>query len=101
MKLTRLFQPISIGGLELKNRIKLPAMGIAFEEDAAVSEQTRAFYAARARGGVGLIGVSCTTTQLDRGPLYGLYDDRFLPGLSSLVDVIHSGGARGSVTFSV
>ncbi len=100
-RLRRLFEPISIGKLELKNRIKLPAMGIAFEEDATVSGQTKAFYAERARGGVALIGISCSTTRLDRGPLYGIYDDRFLPGLERLVDVIHENGARAYAQIGV
>ncbi|UCC59823.1 MAG: FAD-dependent oxidoreductase [Dehalococcoidia bacterium] len=93
-RLIRLFEPINIGGIELKNRIKLPAMGITFEEDAKVSEQTKAFYAARAKGGVGLIGISCSTTRLDRGPLFGIYDDSFIPGLSELADVVHDNGAK-------
>lgn len=92
--LSRLFEPINIGRMELKNRIKLPAMGIAFEEDASVSEQTKAFYAERTKGGVALIGISCSTTRLDKGPLYGIYDDRFIPGLTELVDTIHTNGAK-------
>ena len=92
--LEKLFQPIIVGGIELKNRIKMPAMGIAFEADAKVSEQTRAFYAERARGGVAFIGISCSTTRLDQGPLYGIYDDSFIPGLRELVDVIHTNGAK-------
>ena len=35
--------------MELKHRSKLPAMSIAFEEDATVSGQTKAFYDAQAR----------------------------------------------------
>ena len=93
-RLRRLFEPINIGGIELKNRIKLPAMGIAFEEDASVSKQTIAFYAQRAKGGVGLIGISCSSTRLDHGPLYGIYDDRFNTGLSKLAEVIHENGAK-------
>ena len=92
-RLEHLFRPIRVGGLELRNRIKLPAMGIAFEEDAGVSEQTKAFYAERARGGVAIIGISCTATRLSGGPLYGIYDDSFIPGLEDLVNVIHAGGA--------
>jgi 2,4-dienoyl-CoA reductase (NADPH2) len=94
MKLIKLFEPIKIGNMELKNRIKLPAMGIALSEDASVCEQTKACYAERARGGVALIGISCTATRLMKGPLYGIYHDRFIPGLKELVDVIHANGAK-------
>jgi 2,4-dienoyl-CoA reductase-like NADH-dependent reductase (Old Yellow Enzyme family) len=41
MKLTKLFEPIKIGNMELKNRIKLTAMGIALSEDGTVCEQTK------------------------------------------------------------
>ena len=92
--LDKLFETVQVGKLELKNRIKLPAMGIAFEKDARVSEQTKEFYAERARGGVALIGISCSATRLDEGPLYGIYDDSFVPGLVDLVNVIHANGAR-------
>lgn len=94
MKIIKLFEPIKIGNIELKNRIKLPAMGIAIREDGMVCEQTKACYAERARGGVALIGISCTTTRLLKGPLYGIYHDRFIPGLKELVDVIHVNGAK-------
>ena len=94
MKLIKLFEPIKIGNMELKNRIKLPAMGIALSEDGSVCEQTKACYAERARGGVALIGISCTATRLMKGPLYGIYHDRFIPGLKELVDVIHANGAK-------
>lgn len=90
----RLFEPIKIGNMELKNRIKLPAMGIAMGEDGVVSEQAKAFYAARAKGGVALIGLSCTATRLIQGPLFGIFDDRFISGLRELAEVIHANGAK-------
>ncbi|HUV52858.1 MAG TPA: NADH:flavin oxidoreductase, partial [Dehalococcoidia bacterium] len=93
-KLTKLFEPIKIGNMELKNRIKLPAMGIALSEDGTVCEQTKACYAERAKGGVAIIGISCTASRLLNAPLYGIYDDRFTPGLKDLVDIIHTNGAK-------
>lgn len=94
MKLTKLFEPIKIGNMELKNRIKLPAMGIALRDDGMVCEQTKACYAERAKGGMALIGISCAASRLIKGPLYGIYNDRFIPGLKELVDVIHANGAK-------
>jgi len=90
----KLFEPIKIGNMELKNRIKLPAMGIAMAEDGVVTEQAKAFYAERAKGGVALIGLSCTATRLIQGPMFGIFDDRFIPGLRELVESIHANGAK-------
>ena len=93
-RLKKLFEPVKTGNMELKNRIKLPAMGIAQTEDGTVCEQTKACYAERAKGGVALIGISCAVSRLLKGPLYGIYDDRFIPGLKDLVGVIHANGAK-------
>lgn len=101
MRLTKLFEPIQIGNMELKNRIKLPAMGIARKEDGTVCEETKALYAERARGGVALIGISCTTTRLLKGPLYGIFHDRFTPGLKELVNAIHINGAKAYAQLGV
>jgi 2,4-dienoyl-CoA reductase (NADPH2) len=100
-KLTKLFEPIRIGSMELKNRIKLPAMGIALSEDGTVCEQTKACYAERAKGGVAIIGISCTPSRLLNAPLFGIYDDRFIPGLKDLVDIIHTNGAKAYAQMGV
>jgi len=93
-RITKLFEPIRIGNLQLANRIKMPAMAIAMGKDGGVSEAAKAFYLERARGGVALMGVSCTATRLIEDPMLGLYDDRFIPGLKELVEVVRPHGAR-------
>ncbi len=93
-KPTKLFEPIMVGNIELKNRIKMPAMAIAMGEDGGMSEAAKAFYVERAKGGVALMGVSCTATRLIEDPMLGLYDDRFLPGLKDLVESVRPYGAR-------
>ena len=58
---TKLFEPIRIGGLELKNRIVMPALCSKFgTEFGAVSQRLIDFYVERARGGVGLIIIENT-----------------------------------------
>lgn len=47
-----LLSPVEIAGLKLKNRIVMPPMNTAMEVG---SEQFRAWYVARARGGIGLM----------------------------------------------
>jgi 2,4-dienoyl-CoA reductase (NADPH2) len=93
-KTPKLFEPIKIGNLLLRNRIKMPAMAIAMGEDGGMSEAAKAFYVDRAKGGVALMGVSCTPTRLIEDPMLGLYDDRFIPGLKDLVETVRPYGAR-------
>jgi 2,4-dienoyl-CoA reductase (NADPH2) len=93
-KPTKLFEPIMVGNMELRNRIKMPAMAIAMGKDGGMSEAAKAFYVERAKGGVALMGVSCTATRLIEDPMLGLYDDRFIPGLKDLVETVRPYGAR-------
>ena len=55
---------------------------------------------ARVRGGVGLITVEMASPEKcgrHRRHEIGIYDDRFMPGLTRLVDEIHRGGAKASI----
>ena len=55
---------------------------------------------ARVRGGVGMITVEMASPERagrHRRRELGIYDDRFLPGLTRLVDAIHGGGAKASI----
>jgi len=59
-----------------------------------------AYYMVRVRGGVGLITVEMASPEKagrHRRRELGIYDDRFLPGLTRLVRDIHAGGARASI----
>ena len=78
--------------MELRNRIKMPAITLGYGTDDEVSERLKAFYAERAKGGVGLIGIALSATRLYRNPMIGLYDDRFIPGLKELMDVCQDSG---------
>jgi 2,4-dienoyl-CoA reductase-like NADH-dependent reductase (Old Yellow Enzyme family) len=52
----KLFQPIQIYTLELKNRIIMAPMATHFADEAgAVTDRLKNYYAERARGGTGLI----------------------------------------------
>jgi len=85
--LKRLFEPIKIGNLELKNRIKMPAMAVVpAEAEDVVINRLKAFYVERAKGGVAIIGTSCTATDLIQAPMLGLHDDRFIDGLRELTE---------------
>jgi 2,4-dienoyl-CoA reductase-like NADH-dependent reductase (Old Yellow Enzyme family) len=96
-----LLTPARIGDVEIPNRIVLPSMTTrAADAEGFVTEDTLAYYQARVAGGVGLVTVEMASPEKagrHRHRELGIYDDRFLPGLSQLVDMIHRGGAKASI----
>lgn len=96
--MTDLFSPGTIGGVTIPNRIVMPSMTTrTADEDGFVTEDCLAYYRARAEGGVGLITVEMAAPEpvgRHRRRELGLFDDRFLPGLSRLVDHIQETGAK-------
>jgi 2,4-dienoyl-CoA reductase-like NADH-dependent reductase (Old Yellow Enzyme family)/thioredoxin reductase len=97
--LPRLFQPITLRGLALKNRIVMPPMGTNMATpDGEVTDEIIAHYRERARGGVGLIIVETTCVDAPGGKTtayqLAISDDRFIPGLRHLAETIHEHGSR-------
>ena len=94
-----LFAPIQINGLTLTNRLVMGPMAVlAPHSDGRPSEQTRAFLAARARGGIGLIivgGSVATRRAFDESPfqpVLRLDRDDYLPELTRLAEAVHAHG---------
>jgi len=96
-----LFSPIRIGHVEVRNRTVLPSMTTRLSDrDGYVTEDTLAYYQARAEGGVGLVTVEMASPeQAGRHRFHelGIYHDQFVPGLRRLTDVIHEAGATASI----
>lgn len=94
--LTHLFSPLTIGNLELRNRIVMPAMGTRYPTyGGEVTDRLVRYYAERAKGGVGFIVVQFATILIDgRSSLYPLaiWDDDHVPGLSRLARAIRREG---------
>jgi len=93
-----LFDPITIKGLQLKNRLVMPPMAIrSATDDGEVTDKHIDHYTARAKGGVGLIIVEHTYVsregRLSQGQT-GLYDDRLIPGLKRLAEAVHAEDTR-------
>lgn len=96
--LQHLLSPIKIRSLELSNRLVMPAMGTALgNPDSTVSEANLAYMKRRAQSGAGLIITEITEVH----PLgsaaprcIAVWDDKFIPGLSKLADVVHSQGSK-------
>jgi len=102
----KLFEKGRIGKLEVKNRVVMAPMDIAQPEaDGRLSHRAIDYYAARAKGGTGLIttGFFCVDNEVENH-LRGLWsifpriDDMiYLPRLSELADVVHDYGAKLSI----
>lgn len=96
-----LFRPGRIKGVTIPNRIVMPAMTTrAADAEGFVTDQTLAYYRARARGGVGLITVEMASPERagrHRHHELGIYSDVFVPGLTRLVDEIHRWGSKASI----
>lgn len=94
-----LFLPITINGMEVKNRIFMPAMHLNMAGNYAVSDRLVDFYAERARGGAGMITVGyATVDELSGNPgNIGAHSDIYIPGLTRLAAAIRDNGARSSV----
>jgi len=85
--------------VDLKNRVIYLAMAKYLSTpDNFVTDRQIAYYAARAKGGAGLvIPGACIVDPLYPSTLPmqpGLYDDKFIPGLTRLVDAVHAAGAK-------
>ncbi|MBM7869868.1 2,4-dienoyl-CoA reductase-like NADH-dependent reductase (Old Yellow Enzyme family)/thioredoxin reductase [Clostridium pascui] len=96
--MSKLFTPIKIGNLELKNRFMLAPMenGLA-DLGGEVNQRIIDFFVERAKNEVaiiisGSVGISPEgrglPTQLS------IYDDKFIPGLKRMTDAVHEAGAK-------
>jgi dimethylglycine catabolism A len=100
MKYENLFKPIKIGPVEIKNRIGMAPMNLFFSEpDGSVSEQQIAYYAARAKGGVGLIVTEAIRPSMEgvNRTFYAnlrLFDVNHQNRMSELFETIHCFGAK-------
>ena len=86
----KLFEPIEIDGMKIKNRIVMPAVGNNFWTfDGAVTDTLIEFYRERAKNGVGfvVVGVAKIEPQFFGG--LAIHDDKYIPDLKKLADVFH------------
>ncbi len=100
----RLFEPLTIKSMTLKNRIAMAPMGtLMAAEDGTPSERLIDYYEVRARGGVGLIMVEDVVIHpslafgMGEIGLGAMFDDNLVPGWKRLTDRIHQAGAKASV----
>lgn len=95
----KLFEPIRIGKLELKNRIVMPAMCSKLgTEFGAVSDRLIDYYVERAKGGVSLIIIenTCIDWPVGKAGTSPIRADewKFIHGLHDLAEAVHPYGTK-------
>ena len=93
---SRLYRPVRIGQLEAQSRTWVPAMvPWRATEDGFVTQENLDWYRRFAEGQPGVLVVEATGVRdIPSGPLLRIGDDRFIPGLRKLVDVVRE-ASRG------
>lgn len=95
-----LLSPIKIRGLELKNRIILPAMGTRMaSERGEITDRLIAYHAARAKGGCGLNIVEVAAVHRPSSPAHFVWicEDSLIEGHKRLTDAIHENGGKAGI----
>ena len=93
----RLFQPITLRNVVVRNRIVMTGHGTGMAKDFLPSAQHVAYYRERARGGVGLIGMAFPQVHPTSQDVPGeprAYDPAIVPGLRRIAEAVHEHGAR-------
>lgn len=94
---SKIFEPISIGNLTIRNRINMAPMTTLYAgSNGEVTDQLMQYYAARARGGAGMItveGAYINDSGLQIPCSINVSDDKFIPGLSRIATAIKDNGA--------
>lgn len=94
-----LFTPVMLGPVTLRNRIVSTPVSTNFATaEGLPSEQHVHYYAERAKGGVGLIEIEAPLVMPEPysagfRAIFG-YDERCIPGLRRIADVVHEHGAK-------
>jgi len=97
----KLFEPITINGMRLENRIALAPMGTGYSEgDNFITQRDIDYYVRRAEGGTGLIISGISPVDKRGKPIaytHDIWDDKFIPGWKKLADAIHKAGSKLAV----
>jgi len=92
-----IWTPGKLGKVEIRNRFVLTGHGTGMVVGGDASDQLVAYYAERAKGGVGLIMLGTQQAHPSSpglGHLLLNYDDSIIPGLRKIARAIHDHGAK-------
>jgi 2,4-dienoyl-CoA reductase-like NADH-dependent reductase (Old Yellow Enzyme family)/thioredoxin reductase len=96
-RLRKLFEPIKIADVQIRNRIVMSPMGLGkATADGFVTDAMVDFYVERAKGGAGLINIVCGYNDfcVYLPTIPALQDDKYLPGLKRITEAVHEHGAK-------
>ena len=107
MERQHLFEPITIGKCDIKNRIAMTPMCLNYNlKGGLVSEQTKAFFRMRAKDGLGLLIAGTITVsnvvrirRVESG--FMMMDHTAKPGLFELAELMHRNGCKIFMQFSL
>lgn len=96
----KLFEPIQIRGMELRNRVVMSAMGThesaESEDGKSVTDKLIAYHVARAKGGNGLNTIEVTSVDAASAPFgfLSIAEDKYIPEFKKLNDAVHEAGGK-------
>ena len=102
MKYEKLFQPLQVNGVTLKNRIiASPTSMSGFDSNGYYNEETYNYFRMKAVGGAAMVIVGEVMVDLENGRSHpvqcGIDDPAAMIPLRNLANAIHEGGALASV----
>lgn len=103
MAFEKLFAPIKIRDLELRNRVVLSAMGThesaASEDGKSVTDKLITYHVERAKGGCGLNTVEVSAVDKASSPngFLSIAEDKYIEGFKKLNDAVHAAGGKTAI----
>lgn len=98
MAFDKLFSPIKIRGLELRNRVVMSGMGTHMTgmDSSEVTQKLIDYHVARAKGGVGMNTTEVCSVDPASSPkgFMSISEDKYIPGLKKLCDEVHKAGGK-------
>lgn len=91
-----LFSPLQVGPMWLRNRIVSTAHSTHYGAAGMPTQRMVDYYSERARGGLGLIILEAQSVHKSCFviPMIQNWSDKVIPGLKSIADGVHGGGAK-------
>ncbi|RBI61068.1 hypothetical protein DMJ13_15155 [halophilic archaeon] len=92
----KLFEPTSVGELDLRNRLMMTGHTTNYARGAAITDTLIDYYVERGEGGIGLIVMAYLANHpstVSGSAIHG-WDDDVVPGLRRLTDAVHETGAK-------